>query len=226
MYKVCIFDLDGTLTDTLESLTYSVNATLTELGLPSITMEQCREFVGNGAKVLIEKALRASGDEKLTRLDEGMEVYRRIFGENCTYHVVPYDGIPEMLDALRAMDVQIAVLSNKPHLQTVDVVEKIFGKERFASIGGQREGIERKPHPAGAYAIIEALQVEKEECLYIGDSEVDVETARRAGVTGIGVTWGFRSRDVLEKAGADYMVDTPQELLKIVKNTENMKEEH
>ena len=225
MYKVCIFDLDGTLTDTLESLTYSVNATLTELGLRKITMDQCRQFVGNGAKVLIEKALAASGDEELALLDRGLEVYKRIFGENCTYHVVPYDGIPELLETLREQGIKTAVLSNKPHNQTVDVVADIFGKEKFACIAGQREGISRKPDPAGVYEILESLGVKKEECLYIGDSEVDVETARRAGVTGVGVTWGFRSRDVLEKAGAVHIIDTPQELMKIMKNTCRMKED-
>lgn len=217
MYKVCIFDLDGTLTDTLESLTYSVNATLEELGLRKITMEQCRQFVGNGAKVLIEKALKASGDEELTLLDRGMEVYKRIFGENCTYHVIPYDGILEMLDELKRMGIQTAVLSNKPHAQTVDVVADILGKERFVCVNGQREGIERKPEPAGVYEVLKILGLKKEECLYIGDSEVDVETAKRAGVTGVGVTWGFRSEDVLKKAGADYVIETPQELFAIVK---------
>lgn len=217
MYKVCIFDLDGTLTDTLESLTYSVNATLTELGLQKNTMDQCRQFVGNGAKVLIEKALKASGDEELTLLERGMEVYKRIFGENCTYHVIPYDGIPEMLDELGSMGIQTAVLSNKPHFQTVDVVSDVLGKERFVCINGQREGIERKPDPAGVYEVLDILSVKKEECLYIGDSEVDVETAKRAGVNSVGVTWGFRSKDVLKKAGADYVIDTPQELFAIVK---------
>lgn len=217
MYKVCIFDLDGTLTDTLESLTYSVNATLEELGLRRITMEQCRQFVGNGAKVLIEKALKASGDEELTLLERGMEVYKRIFGENCTYHVIPYDGILTMLDELKRMGIQTAVLSNKPHAQTVDVVADILGKERFVCVNGQREGIERKPDPAGVYEVLRILGLKKEECLYIGDSEVDVETAKRAGVNGVGVTWGFRSKDVLKKAGADYVIDTPQELFAIVK---------
>lgn len=225
MYKLCIFDLDGTLTDTLESMTYSVNETLKELELPEITMEQCREFVGNGAKVLIEKALKASGDCELVLLDRGMETYKRIFGKNCTYHVEPYDDVLQMLDELQNMGIQTAVLSNKPHLQTVDVVTDILGKERFAYILGQRDGIARKPNPAGIYEIISGAGISKEECLYIGDSEVDVETAKRAEVTSVGVTWGFRSKDVLKQAGADYLIDTPRELMEIMKNTYKMKEE-
>ena len=148
MYKACIFDLDGTLTDTLESLTYSVNKTLKELGFPCITEEQCRQFVGSGARVLMERALIAAGDEKLEQIGKGMEVYGRIFGENCTYHVKPYKGILEMLDKLRAMKICTAVVSNKPHAQTVDVVSQVLGRERFESISGQREGINRKPDPA------------------------------------------------------------------------------
>lgn len=225
MYKLCIFDLDGTLTDTLESLTYSVNATLKELELPEITMEQCREFVGNGAKVLIERALKASGDQELVLLDRGMETYKRIFGENCTYHVEPYDDVLQMLDELRNMGIQTAVLSNKPHLQTVAVVTDILGKGRFACILGQRDGIARKPDPAGVYEIISRIGISKEECLYIGDSEVDMETAKRAEVTSVGVTWGFRSKDVLKQAGADYLIDTPRELMEIMKNTYKMKED-
>lgn len=225
MYKLCIFDLDGTLTDTLESLTYSVNETLKELKLSEITMEQCRQFVGNGAKVLIEKALKASGDDELALLERGMETYKRIFGENCTYHVEPYADVLLMLDELQTMGIQTAVLSNKPHLQTVDVVTEILGKERFTCILGQRDGIARKPDPAGIYEILSETGISKEECLYIGDSEVDMETAKRAEVVNVGVTWGFRSRDVLKRAGADYLIDTPRELITIMKNTYKMKEE-
>ena len=116
----CIFDLDGTLTNTLESLTYSVNLTLKEMELPSITMDQCRRFVGDGARKLIERTLEACGDRSLSRLDEGMEIYGRIFHDNCTYHVTPYDGVMEMLADLRSMGMRLAVLSNKPHGQAVE----------------------------------------------------------------------------------------------------------
>ncbi|WP_461812287.1 HAD family hydrolase [Faecalimonas sp.] len=216
MYKVCIFDLDGTLTNTLESITYSVNKTLDELGLANITMEQCRQFVGDGARVLMERTLRTVGDTKLEKIESAMEVYGRVFGENCTYHVMPYEGIVDMLDGLEERGIKLAVLSNKPHQQSVDVVAKILGSHRFSCVNGQREGIEKKPDPAGVFETIKCLQVAKEECLYIGDSEVDMETARRAGLVSVGVSWGFRSREVLQNAGADYIIDTPCELLKFV----------
>ena len=117
--KACIFDLDGTLTNTLESMTYSVNLTLKEMGLSQITKDQCRMFVGNGARVLIEESLKVSGDPKASRIEEGMKIYGRIFDQNCTYHVTLYEGIPEMLKALKDRGIHLAVLSNKPDRQTV-----------------------------------------------------------------------------------------------------------
>ena len=111
--KACIFDLDGTLTDTLDSLIYSVNLTLQEMGLTEISRDQCRRFVGNGARKLIEDALNAAGDKGATRIEEGMQVYGRVFGENCTYHVAPYAGIPEALEELKDRGIRLAVLSNK-----------------------------------------------------------------------------------------------------------------
>lgn len=214
--KACIFDLDGTLTNTLESMTYSVNLTLEEMGLSKITKDQCRLFVGNGARVLMEKALKAVGDTDASRIEEGMEIYGRIFDRNCTYHVTPYEGIPEMLKALKDKGIQLAVLSNKPDRQTVKVVKAIFGEELFDYAQGQKEGIRRKPEPDGVWYLMEQMHVSKEECLYIGDSEVDAATGRNAGLKTIGVLWGFRDRKTLETAGADDLIDRPDELLQFV----------
>ena len=214
--KACIFDLDGTLTNTLESMTYSVNLTLEEMGLSKITKDQCRLFVGNGARVLMEKSLKAAGDTDASRIEEGMEIYGRIFDRNCTYHVTPYKGIPEMLKALKDKGIQLAVLSNKPDRQTVKVVKAIFGEELFDYAQGQKEGIRRKPEPDGVWYLMEQMHVSKEECLYIGDSEVDAATGRNAGLKTIGVLWGFRDRKTLETAGVDDLIDRPDELLQFV----------
>lgn len=214
--KACIFDLDGTLTNTLESMTYSVNLTLEEMGLSKITKDQCRLFVGNGARVLIEKSLKAAGDTDASRIEEGMEIYGRIFDQNCTYHVTPYEGIPEMLKVLKDKGIHLAVLSNKPDRQTVKVVKAIFGEELFDYAQGQKEGIRRKPEPDGVWYLMEQMHVSKEECLYIGDSEVDAATGRNAGLKTIGVLWGFRDRKTLETAGADDLIDRPDELLQFV----------
>ena len=217
MYKACIFDLDGTLTDTLESLTYSVNATLKELGLKQITDTQCKAFVGNGARRLIEQSLKAAGDPEAKRIEEAMEVYGRIFKKYCTYHVAPYEGIVDMLQELKKEGVQLAVLSNKPHLQTKDVVATFFEKDTFARVYGQQEGIPRKPDPAAVHMILEELEVSGEECLYIGDSDVDMQTGCAAGVPAVGVTWGFRTKEVLIEHGATYVVNKPKEIISIVK---------
>ena len=214
--KACIFDLDGPLTNTLESMTYSVNLTLEEMGLSKITKDQCRLFVGNGARVLMEKSLKAAGDTDASRIEEGMEIYGRIFDQNCTYHVTPYEGIPEMLKALKDKGIHLAVLSNKPDRQTVKVVKAIFGEELFDYAQGQKEGIRRKPEPDGVWYLMEQMHVSKEECLYIGDSEVDAATGRNAGLKTIGVLWGFRDRKTLETAGADDLIDRPDELLQFV----------
>ncbi len=217
MYKACIFDLDGTLTDTLESLTYSVNETLKELGLGTITSEQCKSFVGHGARRLIEDSISAGGGEPELCIEKGMEVYGRIFRQNCTYKVAPYEGILDLLLQLQEKNVKLAVLSNKPHLQTIDVVKTFFEEGTFLCVQGQQEGIPRKPDPAGVYQVLERLEVSKEECLYIGDSDVDMDTGNAAGVATIGVSWGFRKKEVLAAHQATYIVDRPEEIISIVK---------
>ena len=214
--KACIFDLDGNLTATLESLAFSVKETLKEMGLPQITTDECRSFVGNGARYLMERALEAAGDRELSRIEEGMEVYGRIFDENCTYLVTPYEGITETLKQMKDKGIKLAVLSNKPHQQTKKVVERIFGEDVFDCVQGQKEGIARKPDPDGIYRLLEEMQAGREECLYVGDSEVDVETGRNAGVRMVGVSWGFRSREALKAAGAGIIIDSPEKLMQFV----------
>lgn len=216
MYKACVFDLDGTLTDTLDSLVYSVNETLREMNLDSISRQQCRAFVGNGARVLMEKSLQAVGADPKERIDEGMRIYGRIFDENSTYHVVPYKEIPELLSTLKERGISLSVLSNKPHKQAVDVVEEVFGAGIFTSVQGQKEGVPRKPDPTAAVSIARELGAEPGECLYIGDSEVDIATGCAAGMKTVGVTWGFRDKDILAEAGAECMVDHPLQILELL----------
>ena len=210
--KACIFDLDGTLTNTLESMTYSVNLTLEEMGLSKITKDQCRLFVGNGARVLMEKSLKVAGDTDASRIEEGMEIYGRIFDQSCTYHVTPCEGVPEMLYKLKEQGVKLAVLSNKPHCQAVKVVHAIYGEKLFDWVQGQKDEIPRKPDPAGVFYVAKKLGVDYKECLYVGDSEVDVVTGKNAGVKTIAVTWGFRTKEELMIAGAQYMIDKAEKL--------------
>ncbi len=217
MTKLCMFDLDGTLTDTLESLAYSVDQTLKEMGLSEITKEQLKSFVGNGARYLIDRSIRAAGDEDGERLDEAMEIYGRIFDENCTYHVTPYNGIADMLSELRRRGIRLAVLSNKPHRQAVKVVRTIFGRDAFDVVQGQQAGIARKPAPDVIYAALDRLSVSKEECLYAGDSEVDIATGRNAGVKTVSVAWGFRTEEELRESGAALLIHEPGELIGCLK---------
>lgn len=216
LIKVCIFDLDGTLTDTLDSLSFSVNETLREMNLPPITRDQCRQFVGNGARVLMEKSLLAAGARDRNRLDEAMRIYGRIFDENCTYHVVPYEGINEMLNRLKQLGIKAAVLTNKPHRQAVHVVEEVFGEHTFERICGQKDGVPRKPDPTVALQIAGDLGALPCECAYIGDSEVDIATGLAAQMNTIGVTWGFRTCAELKKAGADVTAGKPEQIIKLM----------
>lgn len=216
MYKACIFDLDGTLTDTLDSMTYSVNETLKELHLETITREQCRRFVGDGARCLIERALMAAGDEDLRLIEEALQIYLRIFGENCTYKVRPYDGITELLDKLKKRGIKLAVVSNKPHRQSVHVVQEIFGDGIFERVQGQCEEIRRKPSPDGVRLVLEQMNVRAEEAIYIGDSDVDMKTGKAAGTFTVGVNWGFREEALLREAGADQIIGHADELLKLL----------
>lgn len=213
MIKACIFDLDGTLTDTLESLVYSVNATLEEMGLCGITSEQCQAFVGNGARKLLEDSLDVAGDCGHARIEEAVQIYKRIFDENCTYQVKPYEGIMWLMKELKEKNIKTAVLSNKPHGQTVKVVKEVIGEAWIDWAQGQQEQVARKPDPEAVYTILDRLGVKKEEALYIGDSEVDIKTGHNAGLVTIGVTWGFRSRDQLIEAGALNLIDKAEELL-------------
>ena len=143
--KACIFDLDGTLTNTLESMTYSVNLTLEEMGLSKITKDQCRLFVGNGARVLIEKSLKAAGDTDASRIEEGMEIYGRIFDRNCTYHVTPYEGIPEMLKAQKDKVIQLVNdLDNNVFNGDIGFIERITGNKIIIDFVGNKVEYEKK----------------------------------------------------------------------------------
>ena len=164
--------------------------------------------------------MKAAGEQEPLRIDEGMEIYGRIFKENCTYQVAPYEGIEQLLADLKSEGVRLAVLSNKPHLQTKDVVKTFFEEGTFVCVQGQQEHIPRKPDPTGIYQVLESLGVTKEECIYIGDSDVDMLTGRAAGMATIGVTWGFRTKEVLEAHQATYIVEKPEEIISIVKGAE------
>lgn len=212
MKKLCIFDLDGTLLNTLDSIAYYVNDTMKHFGLPVIETEKIRTFVGNGARNLIDRALRYNGSE----LDvEGvLSVYIEKYNSDALYLVKPYDGIRELLSKLHENGVTLAVLSNKPHSSTSIMIDEIFGKDLFSVVRGPYNNEKVKPEPAVANEIAKGF--EKENCFFIGDSDVDIKTGRNALMHTIGVTWGFRDRDVLQNAGAEKIVSKAADIADIV----------
>lgn len=209
----CIFDLDGTLGDTRASLARSVGITLEKMGLPRISKEDCIRFTGNGARYLLEQSLEASQAGSSSRIEEALGIYRRVFDENCTYEAKPYEGITEVLQEMKSRGIQLCVLSNKPHRQVVKVIHAMFGEDMFTYIQGEMEEIPRKPDPAGAYLALEKMHVSPGSCLYVGDSEVDVQTGRNAGLTVVCVSWGFRTKEELKAEGTEYIIDKVEELL-------------
>lgn len=220
MYRCCIFDLDGTLVNSIYAIQKSVNQTLESFGLEPISVEDTKRYVGDGYKKLMERALKAQGDEKLSHYEESLTRYSVFFKECCLYRVEPYEGIRELLEFLKSHGVRIAVLSNKPHPRAMDNVEGIFGKGYFDWASGEREseGIPRKPAPEGVWACGSDLGVSMEECLYLGDTNTDMKTGIGAGAVTVGVTWGFRDRAELEAFSPAYIVDHPEEVIRIVKD--------
>ena len=216
MIKVCIFDLDGTLARTQESIARPVNMTLEYFGLPGQPVEAFNYYAGDGIKNALKRALIDAGDTEASHLEDGLPMCRAWMQEDPSYHVEPYEHMVWALDTLKAHGVKIAVFSNKPHESAVGVVETVFGKGLFDHIQGQTDRIPIKPDPTGVYEILSRFGAEKDECLYFGDTNTDMITGHNAGVTTVGVTWGFRPRKELEDNDADIIVESAQEIPALV----------
>ena len=212
-YEAVIFDLDGTLVDTLEDLKDSVNFALSSFGFPERSIEEVRSFVGNGVRRLMYLSV-PEGTDKDTA-EKCLEVFKEHYKTNSRNKTKPYDGIAEMLDTLCENGIKTAVVTNKMHTAAKDIVEFYFG-EKISITVGQLDGIAQKPQPDGVLKAIETLGVSKEKAVYVGDSEVDCITAKNAQIDCIGVTWGFRSREILKENGANVIVDSPAEILNIL----------
>ncbi len=216
MIKACIFDCDGTLLDTLVSIAHSTNCALRDCGFREFPVEEYKNMVGDGAAELIRRCLRRNQEPGCESFERLFAKFREYFKEGCMYQVVPYDGITELLDTLKKRGILIAVLSNKPHIQTIDVIDRVFPKGTFDQIQGLIEEIPRKPAPDGALLIAEKWNVRPEECLYIGDTNTDMMTGNRAGMHTVGVLWGFRDRQELEENHAEVLVERPMEILELL----------
>lgn len=211
--KAVIFDLDGTLSDSINSIKYCGDKALEPLGYGPFTVDRYKYFVGDGAANLIKRALAAGGDTELEHFQEAFASYKEIFREHCMYQVKPYEGIPELLKALKERGIALAVLSNKPHVETIHVIETLFGRDCFDIIAGQKEDVPIKPSPEGVFRILEELQLTCEDIIYLGDTATDMKTGKAAGAFTVGALWGFRERKELEESHADAIIGHPLELL-------------
>ncbi|WP_024346314.1 HAD family hydrolase [Lacrimispora indolis] len=212
MYKCCIFDLDGTIIDTIDSLAHSISLTMEHLGYQLIDVAHTKTFVGDGYKKLVERALIYSGDDKLTHFEEALAFYEDTFEKNCLYQVKPYDGMPELLKFLKNNGIKIGVLTNKGHERAVECVEAVYGKGFFDLITGESKDVKCKPDPSGAFMTAEYFQAKPWECLYFGDTNTDMRTGINAGMDTVAVTWGFRERAELEAFHPKYIIDHPSEI--------------
>ena len=203
-FKACIFDLDGTLCDSVESIAWSANRALRDFGMREAATEQYKIFVGDGVDVLIQRLLRFGGDEACENFERVRERYMEYFKEGCLHNVKPYPGIVEALKELKKQGAKLAVLSNKPDANTKNVIRTVFPEEGlFDWVQGQSGAFPRKPDPAGALYIAEQFGVKPEECMYLGDTSTDMKTGTAAGMYTVGVLWGFREERELRENGSD-----------------------
>ena len=212
MIKALIYDLDGTLADTLPSLCQAINMTMDHYGAPLRTCEDVRLAIGNGARMLVKRLLPDALSNHEDKVTEALLYYNARYAE--TYTAADcYDGIQDAVTALCRRGYTSAVLSNKPDKYTVALCRILFPENTFALTQGQQEGVPTKPDPTAPLSIAARLGVRPEECAFIGDSEVDIRTAKNAGMMSVGCAWGYRSADDLRAEGADAVIDTPDQLL-------------
>ncbi|MDL2247687.1 HAD family hydrolase [Bacteroides sp. OttesenSCG-928-J23] len=214
MRKLIVFDLDGTLLDTLSDLAETCNYLLRVLGFPMHEKEAYRHFVGDGIKVLMRRILPEEYREDEAVRTKAGELFATHYAAHAQDSTAPYPGVIDMLDALEERGIASAVYSNKPHVNVGPLVRHYFGR-RIALAFGKREGYAPKPDTATVKEILERFGAAPAQCLYAGDSGVDMRTARAAGIYAIGVSWGFRTKEELLEQGADVIIDKPEEILKI-----------
>ena len=208
-----IFDLDGTLLDTLEDLWTAVNHALSVCNMPERSLDEVRRFVGNGIKMLMIRAV--PGGEENPDFDKAFEAFKQYYGVHCNDTTKPYDEIPELLQELKEEGYAVAIVSNKIDSAVKDLNERYFPQVKVAI--GDRENLRRKPEPDSVFLALKELGRTQGEAVYVGDSDVDLQTAQNAGLPCISVLWGFRDRAFLKEHGASIFVDKPTEILDILK---------
>ena len=211
MVKLCIFDLDGTVLDTVETIAYYGNYALAQNGIAPIDSREYQYLAGTGAANLIRKMLSFRGcDEGL--FEKVFRDYNAAYNGDVTYRSSIFPGLKEALDAVKRLVIRLAIVSNKPDFATKLVLSKLYGEDYFVDVVGQQEGVPLKPDPTAVQAVMKRQGVTPEECLYFGDTSTDMLTGKNAGMFTVGVLWGFRGREELLENGADLLVQTPEEL--------------
>ncbi len=215
-FKAIIFDLDGTLLDTLKDLAYSVNAVLREKGYEEHPVDAYRYFVGDGIEALVQRAFPESG---LARIDfkELVKTVKEEYGRRWAYYTVPYPGVKEMLDFFEYRRIPKAIFSNKPQEFVTLTVETLLPQWNFIAMQGIREGVPRKPDPAGVLAVAETMRFKPEEIVYLGDTITDMKTAAAGKFYPVGALWGFRPADELKEGGALMLAEKPQDVTGLFK---------
>ena len=212
--KAIIFDLDGTLIDSLTDIALCANEVLKEFDYPTHEIEDYKKFVGGGALFLMKNCSPDNLlDDEIYKL---FERFKEVYDTAVYTNTKPYDGVYELLDELTNRDYKIGVLSNKPHEFTIKYVEKFFDKYELQEVHGQKEHIPKKPDPAGAINIANSFNLSRENILFVGDSDVDMQTATNAKMIAVGVEWGFRGVDELIEHGAKHIVKTPLDILDLL----------
>ena len=216
MIKLCVFDMDGTLVNTINTIAHFGNTALNKFGLEPIPTDDYKLMVGNGSDVLMQRMLAKHG-KTVEELPEIHPYYVDIYDKDFMYLTAPYDGIIDMLDAVKAQGIKTAVLSNKDHSTAKKVSDQLFADGLIDLCMGARHGVPLKPEPDAVFEIMEHFGVSKDECLYIGDTATDIKTAKNAGLYSIGVLWGFRDEAELKSAGADVIISDPMKIAEIAK---------
>lgn len=215
--KAIVFDLDGTLLDSVHDIAIANNSVLERMGLPIHSVEKYIEFIGNGARRLVEMALPDKLQQSDEKIDEYLEYYKASYKDKIVNKSVLFDGIPELLSYLNKRDIPISINTNKPHDQTMLIAEKLLNNFQFEIILGQSNDIPRKPDPAGALYIAEKLKLKPEEVLFVGDSGVDANTAKNAGMQLVCVDWGYSPKQEMIDASCEHFVSTAEELKAYIK---------
>ncbi|MDA0323454.1 MAG: HAD family hydrolase [Verrucomicrobia bacterium] len=213
MTEAVVFDLDGTLLNTIDDLADSMNAALHRMGHAGHAVDVYKGYVGDGVRALVERALPEDAADEVSSC---MDLMREEYASRWSTKTQPYDGVPELLDVLRGRGVRLAVLSNKPHRYTLLNIEQYFDPGTFEIVFGERDGVPRKPDPAGALEIASAFGIAPREILYVGDTDTDMQTAVAAEMIPVGVLWGFRSKDELIAHGARFVCSDPSDVVSML----------